>query len=147
MRCASGVSVNGRTNVCTGHARNVQPTKSNSPQVFGNKVKENLYNPAVRRQSGTRRRRRRRGRGRGRGLALRGRVLAQEGGDGAGLGDLLGQRTFHVFDGWVGAGVQQELHDVGELARRCCRKIRKRSRTAKFRQAGSRQEGPEEGTG
>lgn len=132
MRCASGVPVNGRTNVCPGHARNVQPTKSNSPQVFGNKVKENLYNPAVRRQSGTRRRRR------GRGLAFGGRVLAQEGGDGAGLGDLLGQRTFHVFDGWVGAGVQQELHDVGKLARRCCREIRKRSRTAKFRQAADR---------
>lgn len=81
------------------------------------KVKENLYNPAVRRQSGTRRRR-----GRGRGLALGGRVLAQEGGDGAGLGDLLGQRALHVFDGWVGAGVQQQLHDVGKLARRCCRK-------------------------
>lgn len=129
MRCAWGVSVNGRTNVCPGHAQNVQPTKSNSPQVFGNKVKENLYNPAVRRQSGTRR---------GRGLALRGRVLAQEGGDGAGLGDLLGQRTFHVFDGRVSAGVQQELHDVGKLARRCCRKVHKRSRTAKFRQAADR---------
>lgn len=49
-------------------------------------------------------------------LAFGSRVLAQEGGDGAGFGDLLGERALHVFDGWVGSGVQQELHDVGKLA-------------------------------
>lgn len=111
------VSMNGRTNVCTQHFQNVQPAKSNSPQVFGNKVKENLHYPAVRGQSKTR------SGGGGRcgvgmgGLAFRGRILAQEGGDGAGLGDFLGERALHVFDGWIGSGVQQELHDVGKLAR------------------------------
>lgn len=49
-------------------------------------------------------------------LAFGSRVLAQEGGDGAGFGDLLRERALHVFDGWVGSGVQQELHDVGKLA-------------------------------
>lgn len=125
MRCASGVSINGRTNVCTWHFQNVQPTKSNSPQIFENKVKENLYNPAVCRQSETRWRQG--------GLAFRGRVLAQERGDGAGFGDFLGQRALHVFDGWIGSSVQQELHDVGKLARWCCQKTHKRGRTAKFR--------------
>lgn len=52
-------------------------------------------------------------------LAFGGRVLAQERGDGVGFGDLLGERALHVFDGRVGAGVQQELHDVGKLAGRC----------------------------
>lgn len=49
-------------------------------------------------------------------LAFGSRVLAQEGGDGAGFGDLLGERALHVFDGWVSSRVQQELHDVGKLA-------------------------------
>lgn len=49
-------------------------------------------------------------------LAFGSCVLAQEGGDGAGFGDLLGERALHVFDGWVGSRVQQELHDVGKLA-------------------------------
>lgn len=91
--------------------QNVQPTKSNSPKVFGNKEKkpQNLYKPAVRRQSETRWRQG--------GSAFRGRVLMQEGGDGAGFGDFLGQRALHVFDGWIGSSVQQELHDVGKLAR------------------------------
>lgn len=52
-------------------------------------------------------------------LAFRGRVLTQEGGDGAGFCDFLGERALHVFDGWIGSGVQQELHNVGKLARRC----------------------------
>lgn len=77
--------------------QNVQPTKSHSPQVFGNKVKETFTTL------------------RG-GLAFGGRVLPQEGGDGAGFGDFLGQTALHVFDGWIGSGVQQELHDVGKLA-------------------------------
>lgn len=79
------------------------------------------------------------------GLAFRGRILAQEGGDGAGLGDFLGERALHVFDGWIGSGVQQELHDVGKLARRCCQKINKRSTKAEFRQA--EEWGPREGGG
>lgn len=49
------------------------------------------------------------------GLAFRGGVLTQERGDGAGFGDLLGEGALHVFDGRVSSGVQQELHDVGEL--------------------------------
>lgn len=63
------------------------------------------------------------GRGVGKGqagdLAFRSSVLTQEGGNGAGFSDLLGERALHVFDGRVGSGVQQELHDVGKLARRC----------------------------
>lgn len=50
-------------------------------------------------------------------LAFRSSVLTQERGDGAGLGDLLRERALHVFDGWIGSGVQQELHNVGKLAR------------------------------
>lgn len=52
-------------------------------------------------------------------LAFGGRVLAQERGDGVGFSDLLGEGALHVFDGRVGARVEQELHDVGELAGRC----------------------------
>lgn len=58
-------------------------------------------------------------------LAFGGRVLTQEGGDGAGFSDFLGQGALHVFDGWIGSRVQQELHDVGELARRRCQKTRR----------------------
>lgn len=52
-------------------------------------------------------------------LAFRSSVLTQERGDGAWFSDLLGERTLHVFDGRVGSSVQQELHDVGKLTRRC----------------------------
>lgn len=51
-------------------------------------------------------------------LAFRSRVLMQERGDGPGFSDLLGERALHVFDGGVGSSVQQQLHDVGKLARR-----------------------------
>lgn len=67
----------------------------------------------------------RQGQGRGPGgvgagdLAFRSGVLTQERGDGAGFSDLFGERALHVFDGRVGSSVQQELHDVGKLARRC----------------------------
>lgn len=50
-------------------------------------------------------------------LAFGSTILTKERGDGAGLSDLLGERAFHVFDGWICSSVQQELHDVGKLAR------------------------------
>lgn len=59
------------------------------------------------------------GGGYGGSLAFWSGVLAQERGDGAGFSDLLGEGALHVFDGRVGSGVQQELHDVGKLASRC----------------------------
>lgn len=71
--------------------------------------------------------------GGGGGLAFGGRVLTQEGGDGARFSDFLGQGALHVFDGWISSGVQQELHDVGELARRRYQKIEKRHTRADFR--------------
>lgn len=59
-------------------------------------------------------------------LAFWSGVLAQERGDGAGFGDLLGERALHVFDGRVGSSIQQKLHDVGKLARRCYERKRQK---------------------
>lgn len=95
------------------HFHSAKSTKSNSPQVCKNKVKFKIKkNKLLQGRTG-------RGTGLAAVLAFRGRVLAQERGDGVGLGDLLGERALHVFDGRVGAGVEQELHDVGKLAGRC----------------------------
>lgn len=58
------------------------------------------------------------------GLAFGSGVLTQEGRNGAGLRHLLGEGALHVLDGRVGAGAQQQLHDVGELTRRSCRRKR-----------------------
>lgn len=49
-------------------------------------------------------------------LALRSSVLTQERGDGTGFSDFLRERALHVFDGWIGSSVQQELHNLGKLA-------------------------------
>ncbi len=59
-------------------------------------------------------------------LAFWSSVLTQERGDGTGFSDLFRERALHVFDGRVGSSVQQELHDVGKLARRCCDKKREK---------------------
>lgn len=108
--CFVYVLPSGRT---SHHFHSAKSTKSNSSQVCKNKVKLEKRRKRVAGEGG------RRG-GRVAGLAFGGRELAQERGDGIGFGDLLGEGALHVLDGRVGARVEQQLHDVGELAGRCC---------------------------